>query len=64
MERCTLHVGRWVTKMIPKGIKMEPKGPNIDQKGAERGPKNIEKFAPGPGRSPPAERVEVGSVCV
>ena len=25
---------------------MEPKGPNIDQKGAERGPKNIEKFAP------------------
>ena len=43
MERCALHVGRWVTKMIPKGIKMEPKGPNIDQKGAERGPKNIKK---------------------
>ena len=39
MERCTLHVGRWVTKIIPKGAKMEPKGPNIDEKGAERGPK-------------------------
>ena len=39
---------------------MEPKGPNIDQKGAERGPKHIEKFPPGPGRSPPAERVELG----
>ena len=34
--------------MEPTRAKMEPKGPNIDQKGAERGPKNFEKFAPGP----------------
>ena len=27
MERCTLHVGRWVTKMIPKGTKIEPQRP-------------------------------------
>ena len=61
MERCTLHVGRWVTKMKPKGAKMEPKGPNIDQKGAERGPKNIEKFAPGPGAARPRSVLRFGN---
>ncbi len=54
-------------KMEPKGpnmeptrAKMEPKGPNIDQKGAERGPKNIEKFAPGPGAARPRSVLTFG----
>ena len=37
-----------VTKMLPKGAKMEPEGPNLAQNGAEREPKNIDKFTPGP----------------
>ena len=50
-----MHVARGTLgdQNDPKRLKMEPKGPNIDQKGAERGPKNIEKFAPGPGAARP-----------
>ena len=58
-------------KMDPKGpnmeptrAQMEPKGPNIDQKGAERGPKNIEKFAPGPGAARPRSVLRLGVSCV
>ena len=40
-------------KWTQKGPTWSQQGPNIDQKGAERGPKNIEKFAPGPGAARP-----------
>ena len=46
--------------MEPTRAKMEPKGSNIDQKSAERGPKNFEKFAPGPGAARPRSVLRLG----